>query len=128
MTTVLLVLALFAAIGLSGAMVHQHLTTRQLQRDLGEFRQTYPWLRGWDAGHGNYNYVSVDGGQHWAETVREENGWRIVGPADMTHVRQIQGLQRLSDHVQEHGPINPTTSENAALFNGAGFTIERKEG
>jgi len=129
---VLLALSIALAVGMAiGIFVHISWTaddTKNMSRNLAWYRANHLTKSGATTGFGSYYLVSLDGGQNWYETKREDNQVIIIGPANPDLLAQINGFDSLIKYVEQYGSIGsrPITDEDISVLQGAGFTVTKK--
>lgn len=97
---------------------------------LRRYEERYQWLIGGSAMPNgevvNYRYLSLDGGRHWYDVRRDDDGEQIVGPARQDVLDHSMAMRTLMDYGLKRGRVDPTSPEDRRLLEAAGFTVEAR--
>ena len=95
--------------------------------------------------HGNYQYVTFDGGQNWYELDIEASDYKktkkwdsanraispvvIIGHASPEHLAELAGMDALIQHAMKNGSLKfdaKNLKTSTKLLSDAGFTVTKK--
>ena len=134
MEKIFLVVAILVAIALSavGGSYFQKRSFSRDARSLAYYQSTILRKQGWMIGFGQYELLSLDGGEQWYAVENGASGAVIIrGTADEVFpglLSQLYGLNTLVDYVKKNGPITlwgERAMTDLVILESAGFTVTK---
>ena len=100
---------------------------RRTKESLKYFEETFHSTSGSALGFGDFDLITLDGGKHWWNITRTNEGTVVNGPANPKLLAHIKGLEDLYAYALKNGPIGsrPITEEDIKVLQNADFEVRR---